>query len=189
VRGSAHYRLTSDSHRPDAKGKRDTQHRSARSPDRFMDNQIAQDLIDAVNALRVVAEEIRDALAASGKTAMTKAGKKPGAFKWNNVEVKALSKQWPGPGGFFKSKIGTLTKSEWFDTKSKAIAEILAFARDGARDGVLVNITYDEKQNGQYTNRYLATIEIVEDSAGRAVAQVPKENVRPAEEELEESPF
>ena len=149
-----------------------------------MDSELAQELIDAIRSLTKAVEENTLAVASTGKTAFKKAGKKPGNSVWDGVQVLALAKQWPSEHGWFKTKIGTITRGEWFDTKSKAISEILAFARDA---GCAVNITFDETQNGAFTNRRLQTIEVVE-KGGNSKAAVASPEVE-KEEELEESPF
>jgi hypothetical protein len=133
-----------------------------------MDSQQAQELIEALRAC-TRALEANTAAVSSVAAGKQRAGAKPGAIKWESVRVKALAKEFPNSNGWFKAKLGATTSrvEEWMDTKSKSIADVLLDARE---NDLLVNITYDEKKNGQYTNRRLMTIEIV------GMAGMPRES-------------
>lgn len=159
-----------------------------------MDANLAQELIDALRANTRALQEMTAAVAAAGTGAggAKKAGAKEGKQRWERVRVKALARDWPNAHGWYKAKIGLLStaQEEWFDTKSKSIAELLLRARE---NDLQVTITFDEKKNGQYVNRHLMTVEIADEGAAPAEEPKPRggKSAPPVEEEepLEESPF
>lgn len=165
-----------------------------------MDTNLQQELLDTMRDLirALDANTASHAAAAHQSSGPVKAGAKPGQHSMPAVQVQTLAREYPNDYGWFKAKLGSRTRSEWFDTKSKSIADLVQRA---AENDLTMAITYDEKRNGDYTNRYLKTVEIVEgnpdadDDGGDPPQQKrrssPRQASKPAapEEPLEEAPF
>jgi hypothetical protein len=85
----------------------------------------------------------------------TVAGGKPGTVALPSVYVLSLSRDWPNDYGWYKARIGTDRASDWYSTKSDSVAAFVARAKES---GLIVDVTFNQTEDGQYTNRYLCTI-------------------------------
>lgn len=98
-----------------------------------------------------------------------------GVFELRDASVIVLSKEFPNAWGYFKAKIGYgIDRTQnWFDTKDPELGDLLEVA---AESGALVNVTYTETVNGQYTNRHIKSLVYAGGEAPAGAAEAPADD-------------